>query len=83
MSLSARFAAKQIAGERQPRKFELPLSKQGQALKPSEYFGVNVFNIEQASSIPSEIKEDIKNIVKSGKHLPKTHAEIVAQAVSN
>lgn len=81
-TIDARFNAKRTASERKPKLTSMPQNSQGTTLKISEYFGINTFDFQKASGIPNDVKEEIREVAKSGKHLQKKHAEIIAKAVT-
>ena len=82
-TLDARYNAKRVAGARKPFTVDLPQDDHGNPLKVSEYFGINVFDYQKSKEVPDEVKNEIREVAKSGKFLSKKNAEIIAKAATD
>ncbi len=79
---ASRFAATAIAGARKTRLFQRAVDSHGNLLKPSDFFGCNVFSYETMSEklSPSEIAV-LKEFATSNTPLDFSLADKVAQSV--
>lgn len=74
---TTRHSARNVVFARTDVKRNLPADAQGKALKVSQYFGENVFNLLEQRNI----KEEIKNLIREGKEISKPQAAEIAKVV--
>lgn len=82
MGTSLREKAKQIAGSRSIRKCELPSNTNGMPFKISQYFGENVYSLNQIKNISDELRNDLNAVMNNQKQLTKELAEVIAISVT-
>jgi glutamine synthetase len=68
------------ATDRAPREINLPKNEQGEFLKISDYYGINVFDIKTTSLISDSLKREVLEVSHSGKKLSKENAQTIAKA---
>ncbi len=66
---------------RTKRKIPPMKDSHGKYLRMSDYYGENVFDVRKAPSIPEKIRKEIAEVSRSGRHLSKENAEVIAKAV--
>jgi glutamine synthetase len=78
----ARFEALREVNTRVPRKFEPLKAENGQALRVSEYYGTNTFDIRKMKEkLPKEVFTKLISTIETGKKLDQQIANTVAHAI--
>ncbi|TVQ79449.1 MAG: glutamine synthetase type III [Bradymonadales bacterium] len=84
MTSVSRLSAIETSINREIRKIERPKDSLGNALPISEYFGQYAFGLDQMKSkLSTEGFEQLMNLVKKGKSLPKETANEIASIVKD
>ena len=78
-----RAEAKSSAVSRDLGSYLYPKDETGKPAKLSDIFGVNVFNVFEEAEIPEDVKAEILTVSKSGAHICRESAKIIADAVMN
>lgn len=79
---SPRYEALKEASSRSPRRFQIPEGDSDQALKVSDYFGINTFGARQMKEkLPKDVFKKLVLTIERGKKLDGEIADSVAQAV--
>lgn len=82
MSNLPRHEACTRAVNRKQRKCEIPTNTQGNPLKVSQYFGENVFYVQNIKGLSTQVKDELMEVVNFNKPLTKEIAEVIANAVT-
>ncbi|MCM2276772.1 MAG: glutamine synthetase III [Oligoflexia bacterium] len=78
----ARFDAIREVNTRTPRKFDPPRDEQGKRMRVSDFFGVNIFDLQKMKEkLPKEVYTKLVSTVEAGKKLDKDIANTVAHAI--
>lgn len=78
----ARFEAVRDVNTRTPRKFDPPRDDSGKRMRVSEYFGVNVFDIQKMKEkLPKDVFTKLLSTIETGKKLDSEIANTVAHAI--
>lgn len=78
----ARFEAIRDVNTRTPRKFDPPRDESGKRLRVSEFYGVNVFDIQKMKEkLPKDIFTKLLSTIETGKKLDSEIANTVAHAI--
>jgi glutamine synthetase len=78
----ARFEAVRDVSTRTPRKFDPPRDDSGKRLRVSEYYGVNVFDIQKMKEkLPKDVFTKLLSTIETGKKLDTEIANTVAHAI--
>lgn len=80
---TSRFKSKSKSISQVPRKFSKPKNAQGENLKVTDYYAVNVFNLFNSKEIPEQIKNELAECVKNSTPIEREHAVYVAKAVTD
>src|SRR5262245_46616043 len=79
---NARFEAIREVNTRTPRKFDPPRDGQGKRMRISEFYGVNVFDIQKMKeTLPKEAYTKLLQTIETGKKLDRSIANTVAHAI--
>lgn len=78
----ARFEAIRDVNTRTPRRFDPPRDESGKRLRVSEFYGVNVFDIQKMKEkLPKDIFTKLLSTIETGKKLDPEIANTVAHAI--
>lgn len=78
---SSREQLKFKAIHRTKRRIPAMKDHNGNYLRISDYYGENVLDVRKTPKIPEKIRKEITEITRSGKHLSKEQAELIAKTV--
>ena len=81
MTSKVRQELKKEVYRKSPRSINVPTDTNGQELKVSQYYGMNVFNFNESSNLTENDKKEINNVIATGGTLTKDIAEKMANAV--